>query len=160
MKNKLNLFLTALVVLLALGLAVVGFLAFESNKKLKNAEANPAQVNQEKAQATVDRLKKVLFIEDDGKQPAVASVVDPEKLKESNKEFYKNVEKDDTLIVYPYRAIIFRESKNQIVNIAPIVSTTNAEGTVPKDATPAPAPVVTQPAPAVAPVTTPAPVKK
>jgi hypothetical protein len=50
-------------------------------------------------------------------------VEDPAKLKKANAEFYKNVEKGDYLIVFPKRAVIYREQNNQLINIAPIITT-------------------------------------
>jgi len=105
--------------------------------RAEKVEADPSSVQQEKNQAETDRvitaLKKTLFIgETDA--PTVARVEDPEKLKASNATFYKDIQKGDYLVIFPKRAIVYRESINQIINIAPIINTSelNAEqGTTP-----------------------------
>jgi cell division protein FtsB len=99
----------------------------QNNPQVLGANSNATQkTDEEKAGDTLDKLKKILLVENmkdkDGKElkPAIAKVTDKEKVKESNKEFYKNVENDDVLIVFPDRAIIFREKDNKIINVAPI----------------------------------------
>lgn len=65
-------------------------------------------------------------------------VEDPEKLKASNAAFYKDVQVGDYLVIYPKRAIVYRESNDQIVNIAPIINTADLkadEGTTPAETT-------------------------
>jgi hypothetical protein len=122
-------------------LAGVGATLYYRNRA-SEAENNPTAIQQEKNQAETDRvlsaLKKVLFV---GEQeaPTVARVEDPEKLKSSNQEFYKDIQKGDYLIIFPKRAIIFRESANQIMNIAPIINTADlkaTEGTQPAETAP------------------------
>jgi hypothetical protein len=92
----------------------------KENKVLKDP-IKSSEVQQQQAQAVVLKLGKILKIDDTDKQPAVATITDVEKLKTSQPEFYKNADKDDYLIVYPNRAIIYREKDNQIINIAPII---------------------------------------
>ena len=70
--------------------------------------------------------------------PTVARVEDPEKLKTSNETFYKDIQKGDYLIIFPKRAIVYRESNDQIINIAPIINTADLkadEGTTPASKT-------------------------
>lgn len=99
--------------------------------------ANPSSAQQEKNQAETDRvltsLKKIFFI-DETEAPTVARVEDPEKLKSSNPTFYKNIQKGDYLVIYPKRAIIYREVINQVINTAPIINAADLksdEGTTP-----------------------------
>lgn len=100
-------------------------------------ESNPASVQQEKNQAETDRvltaLKKTLFI-GETEAPTVARVEDPAKLKASNETFYKDIQQGDYLIIYPKRAIVYRESADQIINLAPIINTADLkadQGTTP-----------------------------
>jgi flagellar basal body-associated protein FliL len=157
LKNKLNILLVALVVILGVGLAITAYGFYQKDKKIKDLQAsNSATAGspeaEAKAAATVEKLKTILNINDikddkgDVQKPAVATIVDADKVRESNKEFYADAQKDDALIVYSNRAILYRESSNKIINIAPIVANpTAATGT---SATPAPA---TTPAPAATP---------
>lgn len=94
--------------------------------RYQDVSGDPASAVTEKNQAetarVLDSLKKRLLIgETDA--PTVARVEDPEKLKKSNAEFYKDIQKGDYLIIYPKRAIIYRETNDQIINVAPIINT-------------------------------------
>lgn len=106
-------------------------------KEVDKVKSDPTAAQVEKNQAETDRvmtaLKKVLFVSEQD-APTVARVEDPEKLKSSNKEFYKDVQVGDYLIIFPKRAVIYRESNNQIINLAPIINTADLKastGTTP-----------------------------
>ena len=71
-------------------------------------------------------MGKIILLPTD-KQPTVAKVEDIDKLKKSNENFYRDVAKEDYLILYPDRAIIYRKKENKIINIAPIVDTSQAQ---------------------------------
>lgn len=117
-----------LVIVLAAGLA--GTLYYKD--RADKVEADPASVQQEKNQAETDRvltkLKNVLNVSEED-APTVARVEDPEKLKQSNQDFYKDIQVGDYLVIYPKRAIIFRENESQIINIAPIINTSELQAT-------------------------------
>lgn len=121
----------ALVVLLAV-LGTFGTVVFYN--KYQDVKQDPTQVqkaqNSADTQRVLTELKKVLRV-DETEAPTVARVEDPAKLKKANAEFYKNVDKGDYLIIFPKRAIIYREQTNQLINIAPIVDT---RGTTQSDA--------------------------
>jgi hypothetical protein len=137
MKNKSKFALSSIVLLLAITLLAIGYFSYSQSKNADDKKTKDLQSisDKDKGLSSLDKLKKILYIEDDGKQPAIATVTDAEKLKKTNPDFYKNIQKDDILIVYPSRAIVFRESANQIITVAPI---TGAETTsVPTNATPA-----------------------
>ena len=105
--------------------------------RAEKVEADPASVQQEKNQAETDRVltafkKTILIGETDA--PTVARVEDPEKLKSSNPDFYKDIQTGDYLVIFPKRAIVYREANDQIINIAPIINTSDLksdEGTTP-----------------------------
>lgn len=128
-----------LVVVLALAGAVGAALYYKNEAdKVKN---DPTIAQQEKNQAETDRVltsvKSVILINETD-APTVARVEDPEKLKSSNQEFYKDIQTGDYLIIFPKRAIIFRESANQIINVAPIINTADLktdQGTTPANTT-------------------------
>lgn len=122
---------TLLLVAAALALAgFVGTVIFY--QKYQNVKSNPAQAqkaqNTAETQRVLGELKKILRV-DEKESPTVARVEDPAKLQKANAEFYKNVQKGDYLVIFPKRAVIYRESLNQIINIAPIINTsgTSAE---------------------------------
>jgi hypothetical protein len=113
---------TVLGLLAALG--IFGTVVFYN--KYQDVKQNPGQAqkaqNSAETQRVLSELKKVLRV-DETEAPTVARVEDPAKLKKANAEFYKNVEKGDYLIVFPKRAVIYREQNNQLINIAPIITT-------------------------------------
>lgn len=106
-------------------------------KKYSDLKKDPksAQVEKNKAETArvLDKVKLAILVTET-EAPTVARVEDPDKLKTSNQEFYKNIQKGDYLVIFPKRAIVFRESNNQIINIAPIINTSDLkkpEGTTP-----------------------------
>lgn len=132
--NWKSIFITVFILLLVAAIAGVGWYAYRREMDYqrviqeKNDPVALQQSQERQAQEIVDGLKTVLLIEDEANQPAVATVTDPEKLRESQPEFYKNAEEGDYLIVYPNRAIIFRSSQKKIINIAPIIQPPQVEG--------------------------------
>lgn len=118
-----------LVVLVLLGLAGLAGWLYKQNRDLK---ANPSAAQNEKNKAetsrVLDKLKEDLLVQET-EAPTVARVEDPEKLKSSNAEFYKNIQKGDYLVIFPKRAIIYREANRQIINIAPIINTSDLKTT-------------------------------
>lgn len=99
-------------------------------KQYRDVRSNPGEIvqerNAEETQRVLTKLKAVLRI-DETEAPTVARVDDPGKLKQTNEEFYKNVEQGDYLILYPKRAILFRETNSQIINLAPIINTSDLQ---------------------------------
>lgn len=115
--------------------------AYYYKDQADKVKSDPATVQKEKNQAETDRImaavSKALLINEKDK-PTVARIEDPAKLQKSNADFYKDAQKGDYLIIYPKRALIYRESNNQIVNIAPIINTSDLkkdEGTTPASET-------------------------
>jgi hypothetical protein len=104
----------------------------QSKSEAKADEAN------KKAANNLDKLKSLILIDEtldkDGKpvEPAIATINDKELVKNSNPEFYKNVENNDMLVIYPSRVIIYRESENKIINVAPISQQQPAQAEVKK----------------------------
>lgn len=129
--GKIIVIILALLLVIAVGAGAFIYMRY------RDLQSDPKSAITEKNQAETDRvltsLKQTLLIgETDA--PTVARVEDPEKLKSSNQEFYKDIVKGDYLIIFPKRAIIYRESNDQIINIAPIINTADLkakEGTTP-----------------------------
>lgn len=130
-QNKISLpivLLVATLILIAFG--AVAF-ALKINQDLNNIKTDLTGQQtqlQEEAKKYLDELKKILLI-DSEESPVIAKVADPEKLKTSNPEFYKNIQKGDIVYIFSYRIIVYRESENKIINIAPIVNTQKVAAT-------------------------------
>lgn len=131
--KKLVLWIIGLMVLLG-SIGTAGYFYM----KYQDVKDDPKSVITEKNQAETTRVleslkKNLLITETDA--PTVARVEEPEKLQKSNQEFYKDIQKGDYLVIFPKRAIIFRESINQIINIAPIISTADLKTNTPTPTT-------------------------
>ena len=131
-KGKLIMWVVFVVVLLS-AIGAAGYFY----KQYQDVKSDPKSAQEEKnkaeTQRVIDKLKLGLLITETD-APTVARVEDPEKLKSSNQEFYKDIQKGDYLVIFPKRAIIFRESNEQIINVAPIINTADLkakEGTTP-----------------------------
>lgn len=96
------------------------------NAKVQTPEAIAAK-NLEESKRVIGALDQVLYTESED-QPTVARIEKPSALQESNPEFYKNAQAGDYLILYPQRAVIFRESENRVINVAPRVNLNNITG--------------------------------
>ena len=121
--NNSMIFKVVGLVVLILAIAAAGFFY----KKYKDLSDNPKQAVSQKNSAETERVLKGLksIIVTDGENPTVARVEDTAKLKKSNADFYKNVKKGDYIIIYPKRAIIYRENPAKIINVAPIINTSD-----------------------------------
>jgi len=108
------------VIVLALGAAFY-FWNEARTAKSSTPEAVAAK-NQEESDRVISSLSLVLYT-DSADQPTVARIEDPEVLRAANEDFYKNAQTGDYLVLYPNRAIIYRESENLVVNVAPIINT-------------------------------------
>lgn len=115
---------------LTVGLVALFVLAIGSSiyfyTQYKDVKNNPtAAINEKNSQETekiLNEVKGVILIEST-EAPTIARVEDPEALKKNNEVFYKNVQKGDYLVLYKDRAIIYRSSNGQIINVAPIINT-------------------------------------
>jgi len=108
------------VLVVALGGAMFFYFKYQDAKK----QANTTQEEKLQSESTnvLERLKKVILITE-ADTPTVARTEDIAILQSSNPEFYKYVQTGDYVIIFPTRAIIYRASVNQIINVAPILKT-------------------------------------
>lgn len=113
-------------------LAVVAFLTYEYFN-LRNQLNNPDYLsNLQSEQQTMtkerilSRLSAIMILPDEI-NPKIATISNIDELKSENAEFYKNAVNGDTLVLYSELAIIFRDSSNKIVNIAPILQESTTE---------------------------------
>ncbi len=79
--------------------------------------------------------------------PTVATIIDVEKLKQTN-DFYKQAKNGDHLIITQNRAILYAPDRDRIIDVVPV----RVNPTSPAPAAPA---SVTPPAPATSPAPTP-----
>lgn len=122
--GKLSKIIVAIVLIVAVSAAGYFYKQYQDVKK----DPKTAQVEKNKAetQRVLDKLKAAILVTESD-APTVARVEDPEKLKSSNPDFYKDILKGDYLIIFPKRAVVYRETNNQIINIAPIINTADLQ---------------------------------
>lgn len=107
-----------------LGTGAIVFMKYKST--FDNPGATHKSMETAETARVLAELGKVLKIEK-GENPTVARIESPEQLKAANKAFYSDVQKGDYLVVFSSRAVIYRESTNQLINIAPIVDSTKSD---------------------------------
>jgi hypothetical protein len=74
------------------------------------------------------KLETSLLIEKVGKhilvnqseEPTVATVQDPEALRQTNPEFYKDASAGDRLLIWSDKAILYSETRDQIIAVLPV----------------------------------------
>jgi len=89
---------------------------------------NPQKVAVEQTKSIVDKVGKLIVLPKD-ETPSLATVQDKTKLKDQ--AFFKNAENGDKLLLYikAKKAILYRESSNKIIEVAPINITPPAKAT-------------------------------
>lgn len=109
------------IVLIVVSLSV-SFIIWQNiqNSRDQSPEAVAAR-NEEESTRIVTEVSLILFTESED-EPTVARIDDPDVLRQANAEFYKNAAEGDYLILYPQRAIIYREDENIVINVAPIIN--------------------------------------
>lgn len=99
-------------------------------KKYNDIKENPTaeieQKNQEESDRVLSKLTEIIVFNEEN--PTVARIEDPAVLQSSNPDFYKNAQTGDYLVLFPSRAIVYREADNKIINLAPIINTQNING--------------------------------
>jgi len=99
--------------LLALAVAYLSW----QNYRLQRPEAQQEIAKQ----ANDDLVREVgatILLPDE--TPNIASIVDVDSLRKANADFYKDAQNGDKLLIYSSKAIIYRESEGQIINVAPV----------------------------------------
>lgn len=102
--------------------------------KLHTLQKNP---NAESVKEAKDLLGKVakLYLIPTGEEPTVATVSDPEKLKDQ--AFFSSAQKDDKVLIFTQagKAVLYRPSVNKIIEVAPINNKKDAPPPAPEKST-------------------------
>jgi hypothetical protein len=111
----LNRLLTVIVVI---AVAMSGYFYYKLHTLEKGANTK---------QETQDLLGKVakLYLIPVGEEPTVATVTDPEKLKDQS--FFSAAQKDDKVLIFTHagKAVLYRPSIDKIIEVAPINNSKN-----------------------------------
>jgi hypothetical protein len=107
---------TAVIVLLLLGSAGAAGFYYKQYDDLKK---NPNKVVQDETKALLANIGKLIVLPE-GEQPTIATVTDPEKLKEQ--AFFNNAQTGDKVLIYTNarKAILYSPTQNKIIEVAPV----------------------------------------
>jgi len=121
--SKISRSIRILVIVLVAGAVAAAVYYFNqyrtSQKQLHALQQNPEQAARQSAQELVDKVGKLVVLPV-GEDPTIATVTDPEKLKDQ--AFFANAKKDDKVLIYTNakKAFLYNPTTNKVVEIAPI----------------------------------------
>jgi septation ring formation regulator EzrA len=129
LKRSAVLGILVILLLVAIGAASYFYLQFAELKK------NPQKIAQQEVQELVSKVSKLIVLPE-GEIPTVATVTDPEKLKDQ--PFFAKTKKGDKILIYTNakKAILYDPVANKIVEVAPL----NIGGTTTPSPSPTPSP--------------------
>lgn len=105
-------------VLMAAVLVAVGFSVYFWNEA-RALKANPQRAAQEETLKLIAVISQLIVLPE-GENPTIATVTDPERLKEQ--PFFANAQTGDKVLIFTNsrKAILYSPSQNKIVEVAPI----------------------------------------
>jgi hypothetical protein len=110
---KIGLFLGVVVTVAAVGASGYFY------KQLRQLQNNPTQVATQELTTVLEAVGKLIVLPT-GEEPTLATVTDPDKLKEQ--AFFASAKKGDKVLIYTNakKAILYDPVANKIVEVAPI----------------------------------------
>jgi len=117
--------LPILLTVIILGLAGAATYFYLQYNQIKN---NPQAISEQETTDLVAKVGKLIALPGD-ETPTIATVEDKSKL--AGQAFFSSVENGDKLLIYTkaQKAIIYRPSTNQIINVGPVSIDAAADGT-------------------------------
>ena len=105
-----------LAVIIILG---AGFYFYKNNSSSSVQDPNPEQAQAE-MEALVAKVGKLIDLPQ-GENPTVATITDPEKLKDQ--PFFANAKNGDQVLIYPTarKAFLYDPSRNKLIEVAPLI---------------------------------------
>jgi hypothetical protein len=116
-KNIMNKKLIQVVIPLVAVIAVLAAGYFY--KQFSDLKKNPNMVAEQEVASLVAKVRKLAFLPE-GETPTVATVSDPEALKDQ--AFFANAVKGDKVLIYAQakKAILYSVTMNKIIDVAPL----------------------------------------
>ncbi len=123
------------IILVSIAIIALGFGGY-FYYKLKNIETNSPENIQKQTDDLLSKVAKLTLIPA-GEEPTVATVSDPNKLKDQS--FFKQSQKGDKVLIFSKagRAVLYRPSINKIIETSPI-NNTNDQTNNPSETTTGP----------------------
>jgi hypothetical protein len=114
--NTMKIIVGASMVIAIIAIVSAGFFWMKWRQADNN---NPAKTAQREIDSTLERVGRLMFLPE-GAQPTVATIKDPEQLKDQ--QFFINAEVGDKLLIYSAarKAILYRPSEDKIIEVAPL----------------------------------------
>ena len=105
--------------ILVVAVVLTGGLAYYFYSEYSALKSDPNKVAREETDKLVANVGRLIVLPD-GETPTVATVADPEKLKEQ--PFFAKAKKGDKVLLYANarRAILYDQENHKIVEVAPI----------------------------------------
>ena len=100
-------------------LVIAASLAAYFYVQLAQLSKNPQALAQKEAQQVIEKVSRLIVLPE-GETPTIATVSDPEKLKDQ--AFFSKAQKGDRVLIYTTakKAILYSPTANKIVEVAPI----------------------------------------
>lgn len=104
---------------LAVAVVVLGYTTYTFYSQLIDLKQDPQKASQEIANKLVERVGQLIILPTD-ETPTVATVSDPERLKDQ--PFFANAQMGDKVLIYTNakKAFLYNPATNRIVEVAPI----------------------------------------
>lgn len=133
MRNSVTLVVLAALALVSTGSAVYFYRGYSQIR------ANPQKYVQESVEDLVKEVGQLMVLPQ-GETPTIATVVEPEKLK--NQPFFANAKQGDKVLIYTNarKAILYDPLNRRIVEVAPLTIGQTSGAAAPAAAEPAAAP--------------------
>lgn len=77
----------------------------------------------EKYNQLITKIKKIILVPDEN--PTIATIANLEEVQKQNATFYADAKEGDTVIIFSTKALIYRESEDKIINVAPVTKEDN-----------------------------------
>lgn len=119
-RNPLLYKLVVGVVAIVLVAAGTYFLVLKPQQESAQAAADQAKQAQEteKYNNLVAKIKKTILVPDES--PTIATIANLTEVQKQNATFYADAKEGDTVIIFSTKALIYRESEDKIINVAPV----------------------------------------
>ena len=118
--RKLLYGIAGILVAVSIGTSLYFYLKYRTLAIQYRALAQPSQPSaRAEADQLIARLGRLILLPT-GEQPTVATVVDPEKLRDQ--PFFTNAQKGDKVLIYTNagKAVLYNPAEDKIVEVAPI----------------------------------------
>lgn len=110
---------TVLVIVLFIVALASSAAAFTFWSKTQNLKSNPQKATQNEIENLVSRVRELIVLPED-EQPTVATVTDPERLKDQ--PFFSKAKSGDKVLIYTNakKAILYDPVQHKIIEVAPL----------------------------------------